>query len=73
MHKENKDQENGKVAILYGLSSIADPHHFDVDPDPDSAFHFDADPDPTFQSDADLDPTTHFFPDSAPPMFQNDL
>ena len=28
-------------------SSVADPHHFDADPDPDQAFHFDADPDPT--------------------------
>jgi hypothetical protein len=28
-------------------TSDADPHHFDVDPDP--AFHFDADLDPTFQ------------------------
>jgi len=26
--------------------SVADPHHFDADPDPDPAFHFDADPDP---------------------------
>ncbi len=34
--------------------SVADPHHFDADPDP--AFHFDADPDPTFHSDADPDP-----------------
>ncbi len=31
---------------------LADPHHFDVDPD--------ADPDPAFHSDADLDPTFHF-------------
>jgi hypothetical protein len=48
-------------------SSVADPYHFDSnpDPDPDPAFHFDADPDPAFQFDADLDPapdpTTHFF------------
>jgi len=28
-------------------TSVADPHHFDADPDPDPAFHFDADPDPT--------------------------
>ncbi len=34
--------------------SVADPHHFDADPD--AAFHFDADPDPTFHSDADPDP-----------------
>jgi len=30
-------------------SSVADPHHFDADPDP--AFHFDADPDPAFSQD----------------------
>ena len=28
------------------IGSVADPHHFDADPDPDPAFHFDADPDP---------------------------
>jgi hypothetical protein len=39
-------------------TSIADPHHLDVDlvPDLDPACHFDADPDPTFHVDADLDP-----------------
>jgi hypothetical protein len=26
------------------ISSVADPHHFDANPDP--TFHFDADPDP---------------------------
>jgi hypothetical protein len=60
-------------ALRTSLSpSVADPHHFDADPDPDPAFHFDAnpDPDPTFHSDAnpDLDPGTHFFPDLDPPM-----
>ncbi len=35
-------------------TSVADPHHLDLDPDP--AFHFDADPDPTFHSDADPNP-----------------
>jgi len=33
------------------LRSVADPHHFDADPDP--AFHFDAVPDP------DPDPTVN--------------
>jgi hypothetical protein len=37
------------------LDSVADPHHFDADPD--LAFHFDPDPDPTFHFDADPDPT----------------
>jgi hypothetical protein len=37
------------------LPSVADPHHFDADPDP--AFHIDANPDPnpTCHSDADPD------------------
>ncbi len=41
------------------LSNVADPHHFNGDPDPDPAFHSDTDPDPTFPFDADpdLDPT----------------
>jgi len=34
-------------------TSVADPHHFDADPDP--AFHFDADPD----ADPDPDPTVN--------------
>ncbi len=58
------------------LCSVADPHHFDADPDyhfyagPDSdlTFYSDADSDPTFQFDADPDPTTHsrFEPSNAP-------
>ena len=35
-------------------TSVADPHHFDADPDP--TFYFDADPDPTLRFDADPDP-----------------
>jgi hypothetical protein len=37
--------------------SVADPGHFDTDPD--LAFHFDTnpDPDPAFQFDTDLHPT----------------
>jgi len=37
--------------LRYIATSVADPHHFDADPDP--AFHFDADPDP------DADPTVN--------------
>ena len=35
------------------IGSVADPHHFDADPDPDRdpTFHFDADPDPAFSQD----------------------
>jgi hypothetical protein len=42
-------------------SSVTDPKHYDVDPDPDPSFHFVAglDPDPTFHSDADPDPAPH--------------
>jgi hypothetical protein len=36
-----------------GDSSVADPHHFDVDPDP--ACHFDADPDPSFKKAQNLE------------------
>ncbi len=38
-------------------ASVADPHHFDADPDP--AWHFDTDPnpDPTFHFNADPDPS----------------
>jgi hypothetical protein len=34
--------------------SVADPDHFDTDPDP--GFHFDTDPDPGFHFDTDPDP-----------------
>jgi hypothetical protein len=41
------------VGSLLLTSSVADPHHIDMDPDadPDPTFHFDAapDPDPIFQ------------------------
>jgi hypothetical protein len=62
------------VKIFYLIiTSVADPHHLDMetdpacqfDPDPDPACHFDADPDP--------DPTFHFdaVPDPDPnPSFQ---
>jgi hypothetical protein len=32
--------------VALARSSVADPHHFDADPDPDTAYHFHADPDP---------------------------
>jgi hypothetical protein len=65
------------------LTSVADSHHFDADPDraflldanPDHTFYADADldldPDPTVQVDADLDSTTHFFPYLDPPVLRN--
>ncbi len=35
---------------------VAEPHHFNVDPDPDQAFHLNADPDTSFKNNADPDP-----------------
>jgi hypothetical protein len=43
--------------VLAPLRSVADPHHFDVDPDPGPACHFDADPDLAFHFDPDPDPS----------------
>jgi hypothetical protein len=40
----------GEKVITF--SSVADPHHFDANPDPDPTFHFDTDPDPSFQINA---------------------
>ncbi len=54
-------------------ASVADPHHFDADPDPACYFHAGPDLDPSFHFDADLepDPTFHFDPDPDPdPSFQ---
>ncbi len=52
--------------------SVADPHHFDPDPDP--TVHSNTDPDPNFQFALDPDAVliTHFFPDLDPPRLQND-
>jgi hypothetical protein len=61
---------------IFPLFSVADPHHFDANPDVDPGFHFYAnpDPDPIFHSDVDSDPdpNTHFIPDFYSPMLQND-
>jgi hypothetical protein len=46
------------VCVFGSGSSVADPHHFDEDPDP--ACHFDVDQDPTFHFDAETDPNTAF-------------
>jgi hypothetical protein len=45
-------------------TSVADPHHFDKDPDP--SCHLDADPDPACYFDADPDPSVHVDPDPDP-------
>ncbi len=48
---------------MLSLIRVADPHHFNADPDPepDPAFHFNADPDPAFHFNAapDPDPAPH--------------
>ncbi len=54
-----KDSKN-----TVGLSSVADMHHFDVDPDP--ACHFYADPYSVCHNDADPDPTFYFDSDPNP-------
>jgi hypothetical protein len=38
---------------------VADPHHFNVDPDPEPAFHFYMDPDPAFHVNAYPDPAPY--------------
>ena len=42
------------------VASVADSHHFDADPDPDSACHFGADPIFRFDADPDPEPTFQF-------------
>ncbi len=63
----------GIVRYWIFKSSVADPHHFDPDPNP--ACHFDADPDPAYHFNADLDPAYHVGADPDPdpePTFQFD-
>ncbi len=45
------------VLTFHRLGSVADPHHFDADTDPDPACYFDADPDPTSRFVPDPDPS----------------
>jgi hypothetical protein len=49
-------------------TSVADPHHFNADPDPDPACHIyaDPDPDPACHLYADPDPIFHFVADPDP-------
>jgi hypothetical protein len=47
----------GRIATSHS-ESVADPHHFDTDQDPNTSFHFKADPVPTFHSDADPYPAS---------------
>jgi hypothetical protein len=54
-------------------SSVADPYHFDSNPDsdPDPAFYFDADPEPVFHFDADPEPAFHHITDPDPTSLNN--
>ncbi len=86
MHqKETSQPEPGcQLSFATPLNSVAEPHHFDTDPDPvfqsdadpDLTFHSHADQDPTFQLDEgpnpDQDPTTNFFPYLDPQLLQDD-
>jgi hypothetical protein len=49
---------------------VADPHHFNADPNP--AFHLNADPDSAFHLNADPDPAFHFNADPDPAPLQSD-
>ncbi len=49
----HEDDEDKHVRFLPG---VADPHHFNAEPDPDLVFHFNTDPDPHFHLNADPDP-----------------
>jgi hypothetical protein len=50
------------------MIGVADPPHFNADPDP--SFHFKADPDPIFHFNVDLDLAPHqrSFLNSMPPL-----
>jgi hypothetical protein len=47
------------VRVMFIFCSVADPHYFDADADPDPAFHAHADPNPAFLVDVDPHPTCH--------------
>jgi hypothetical protein len=52
--------QNLKLDLYHLLRNIvADPHHFDANPDPTFPFDEDACPNPTFHTDADPDPAPH--------------
>ncbi len=53
-----------QLSFATPLKSVAEPHHFDTDPDP--AFQSDAVPDITFHSHAGQDPTFNFDVDTDP-------
>jgi hypothetical protein len=48
------DRNATVITFLVNSNRVADPHHFNADPDP--AFNYNADPDPAFHFSADPDP-----------------
>ncbi len=64
MFLQEKDFHNEKTRTP--RTRVADPHHFNMDPDPDPSFIFNADPDPNFHFDPDPDLTFHFNADPDP-------
>jgi hypothetical protein len=57
-----------RMLMNWALASVADPHHFDADPDP--AFLFDANPYPAFRF--DRDPVPAFLYGTNPDHHQSD-
>jgi hypothetical protein len=53
--KKSKSMYPNTELLYTNICSVADPDHFDTDPDP--TFHLDTDLDPTFHFDTDPDPT----------------
>jgi hypothetical protein len=52
-------QMNIKKIIKVLGSRVADPHHFNAEPDPAFFFNAASDPDPAFHLNADPDPAPH--------------
>ncbi len=63
MFLQEKDFHNERTRTP--STRVADPHHFNADPDPD-LHHFNTDPDPSFIFNADPDPNFHFDADPDP-------
>ncbi len=46
------------ISKFHIKTRVANPHHFNADPDPDPSFRFNAEPDPVFHSKANPDPAS---------------
>ncbi len=58
-HRKHTRSSEPEISALFSSfgGRVADPHHFNADPDP--AFHFNGDPYPAFHFSADPDPAPH--------------